>query len=123
MDNSRAPDPAPKPDEILAPTRDTALRELSAALTVLGDDASRATRGSRDVRLHVVACQAQHLAGEVDALAAPDTHLPVWPAPAGFATSTVTARTALDDPAIQPLPAQLAASLHWLLLLAEAAQT
>ena len=56
-------------DIVLAgPERAAALRTLSAALAQLGDDASRAAQSSPDVRLHVVACQAQHLAGDVWAL-------------------------------------------------------
>lgn len=39
--------------------RAAALNHLAVALAVLGDDASRASEHSRDVRLHVVACQAQ----------------------------------------------------------------
>ena len=47
------------------PERAAAIRTLSAALAQLGDDASRAAQTSHDVRLQVVACQAQHLAGDV----------------------------------------------------------
>ena len=62
--------------------RAAALNHLAASLAVLGDDASRASEHSRDVRLHVVACQAQHLAGEVlDLLPAHDT--------AGFAVRPI----------------------------------
>ena len=65
--------------------RTAALNHLAAALAVLGDDASRASEHSRDVRLHVVACQAQHLAGEVLALLPADNAAGfVVPGPAGL---------------------------------------
>jgi hypothetical protein len=103
------------------PERAAAIMALSAALAQLGDDASHAALNARDVRLHVVACQAHHLAGDVwDLLtvdADPEESLP--PA-AGFASSVTAVRRALEAPVAQPLPAALAASLGWLLQLADA---
>ena len=111
---TRAPDAADQ-------TREAALQNLAQSLAVLGDDASRATHGSRDVRLHIVACQAEHLAGDVRTLimARPGDH--VVPEPAGYAASTTAARRAFEAPALQPLPTGLGVSLDWLLQLAEAA--
>lgn len=103
------------------PERAQALRDLSAALAQLGEDASHAARSSNDVRLHVVACQAGHLAGEVWDLVAVNggTDQPLPPA-VGLAASVTVVRTALQAPEAQPLPAALAASVGWLLQLAHA---
>ena len=109
-------------DIVLArPERAAALRYLSAALAQLGDDASRAARSSLDVRLHVVACQAQHLAGDVWGLLTVDggTDDPISQT-VGLASSVTVVRRALKAPEAQPLPAALAASLSWLLQLADA---
>ena len=121
---SETADPHPSPTRaprVADPTREAALQNLAESLAVLGDDASRATRSSRDVRLHIVACQAEHLAGDVRTLivAWPGDH--VVPEPAGYAASTRAARRAYEEPALQPLPTGLGASLRWLLQLAEAA--
>jgi len=101
--------------------RTVALNHLAAALAVLGDDASRASEHSRDVRLHVVACQAQHLAGEVlDLLPARDTAGFVVPDPAGLPAAATAVRVALDAEHVQPLPGGLGISLGFLLELAQA---
>ena len=101
--------------------RAAALNHLAAALAVLGDDASRASEHSRDVRLHVVACQAQHLAGEVlDLLPAHDAAGFVVPDPAGLPAAATTVRAALDAEHVQPLPGELGTSLGFLLELAQA---
>lgn len=101
--------------------RAAALNHLAAALAVLGDDASRASEHSRDVRLHVVACQAQHLAGEVlDLLPAHDTAGFVVPDPAGLPAAVTAVRAALDAEYVQPLPGGLGISLGFLLELAQA---
>lgn len=101
--------------------RTVALHHLAAALAVLGDEASRASEHSRDVRLHVVACQAQHLAGEVlDLLPARDTARFVVPDPAGLPAAATAVRVALDAEHVQPLPGGLGISLGFLLELAQA---
>jgi len=101
--------------------RTAALNHLAAALAVLGDDASRASEHSRDVRLHVVACQAQHLSGEVlDLLPAHDTAVFVVPAPAGLPVATTAVRAALDAEHVHPVPKALGISLGFLLELAQA---
>ena len=121
---SETSDPHPtstRPARAAEPSRAAALHHLADALALLGDDASRATNDSRDVRLHIVACQAEHLAAELRTLIAarsPD-HEP--PAAGGLAASTRAARGAYERAAQEPLPPTLGASLHWLLLLAEAA--
>ena len=100
--------------------RAAALNHLAAALAVLGDDASRASEHSRDVRLHVVACQAQHLAGEVLALLpADDAAGSVVPGPAGLPGAATAARAALNAEHVHPLPAELGTSLAFLLGLAQ----
>ena len=77
--------------------RAAALNHLAASLAILGDAASRASEHSRDVRLHVVACQAQHLAGEVlDLLPAHDAAGFVVPDPAGLPAAATAVRGALD---------------------------
>ena len=93
------------------PERAAAIRTLSAALAQLGDDASRAAQASPDVRLHVVACQAQHLAGDVWGLLTDDggTDDPLTRA-LGLASSVSAVRRALEAAEAQPLPASLAAS-------------
>ena len=103
------------------PERAAALRSLSAALAQLGDDAFRAAQFSPDLRLHVVACQAQHLAGDVWSLMPVDgaTEDALHEAD-GVASSVTLARRALEAPDVHPLPAALAASLNWLLQLADA---
>ena len=103
------------------PERAAAMRALSAALAQMGDDASRAAQTSQDVRLHVVACQAQHLAGDVWSLLAFDegSDDPL-PEAGGIASSATVVRRALEVPDAQPLPEALAASLGWLLQFAEA---
>ena len=107
---------------VAGPDRAAALRSLSAALAQLGDDAARAAQSSVDVRLHVVACQAQHLAGEVWALVPVDGGTDDPPHESGgLAWSVVMARRALEAPDAHPLPAGLVASVGWLLQLAEAA--
>ncbi len=101
--------------------RAAALNHLAAALAVLGDEASRASEHSRDVRLHVVACQAQHLAGEVlDLLPAHDTAVFVVPDPAGLPEAATAVRAALDAEHVHPLPRELGISLGFLLELAQA---
>ena len=101
--------------------RDAALQDLADALALLGDDASRATEASRDVRLHIVACQSEHLSAEVRALVkARGVHRELA-LPPGFAASTISARRAFDAAAQEILPRPLGDSLQWLLLLAEAA--
>ena len=103
------------------PERAAALRAVSAALAQLGDDAARAAQTSTDVRLHVVACQAQHLAGDVWDLRRVDGGTDDPPHEAeGLATSVTVVRRALEAPDAQLLPAVLAASLGWLLQLADA---
>ena len=112
-------------DIVLAgPQRAAALRSLSAALARLGETAARAARTSPDVRLHVVACQAQHLAGDVWDLLPVDggTGEPLHDAD-DLAWSVTVARRALEAPDVRPLPAALAASLGWLLRLAEAVRS
>ena len=103
------------------PERAAAIRTLSAALAQLGDDASLAGKASPDVRLQVVACQAQHLAGDVWGLLTDDggTDDPLTRA-LGLASSVSAVRRALEAAEAQPLPAALAASLRWLLQLADA---
>ena len=106
---------------LAGPERAAALRTLSAALAQLGDNASRAAQTSPDVRLHVVACQAQHLAGDVWSLMPVDgatDHL--LHKADGLASSVTVTRRALDAADVHPLPAALAASLSWLLQLADA---
>jgi hypothetical protein len=121
---SETSDPHPSstsPVRAAEPPRAAALQDLADALALLGDDASRATNDSRDVRLHIVACQAEHLAAELRTLTAtksPDHELP---AAGGFAASSTAARRAYERATQEPLPATLGASLHRLLLLAEAA--
>ena len=107
--------------DLAGPERAAAIRTLSAALAQLGDDASRAAQTSPDVRLHVVACQAQHLAGDVWGLLTDDggTDDPLTRA-LGLASSVSAVRRALEAAEAQPLPAALAASLGWLLQLADA---
>ena len=101
--------------------RAAALNHLAGALAVLGDEASRASEHSRDVRLHVVACQAQHLAGEVlDLLPAHDTAGFAVPDPAGLPAAATAVRAALDAEHVQPLPGELGISLGFLLELAQA---
>jgi hypothetical protein len=121
---SETSDPHPsstRPDRAAAPSRATALQDLVDALALLGDDASRATNDSRDVRLHIVACQAEHLAAELRTLVAPQSAAHELPGAGGYAASTRAARRAYERAAQEPLPPSLGASLHWLLLLAEAA--
>ena len=103
------------------PERAAAIGTLSAALAQLGDDASRAAQASPDVRLQVVACQAQHLAGDVWGLLTDDggTDDPLTPA-LGLASAVSAVRRALEAAEAQPLPAAVAASLGWLLELADA---
>jgi hypothetical protein len=103
------------------PERAAAIRTLSAALAQLGDGASLAAQTSPDVRLQVVACQAQHLAGDVWGLLTDDggTEDPLTRA-LGLASSVTVVRRALEAPEAQPLPAALAASLRWMLQLADA---
>ncbi len=107
--------------DLAGPERAAAIRTLSAALAQLGDDASRAAQTSPDVRLPVVACQAQHLAGDVWGLLTDDggTDDPLTPA-LGLASSVSAVRRALEAAEAQPLPAAVAASLGWLLELADA---
>lgn len=103
------------------PERAAAIRTLSAALAQLGDDASRAAQASPDVRLQVVACQAQHLAGDVWGLLNVDSGADdPLPQAVGLASSVTRVRCALEAAEVQPLPAAVAASLGWLLQLAEA---
>lgn len=104
-----------------SPERTAALNALAAALAALGDEASRAAQTSRDVRLHVVTCQAEHLAGDVRDLLPDGTIEQSVPQTRGLAVSLGAARQTLRAPAVQPLPQSLAASLGWLLDLAEAA--
>ncbi|KGN41010.1 hypothetical protein N801_10020 [Knoellia aerolata DSM 18566] len=103
------------------PERTAALNDLAAALLALGDDASKAAQSSRDVRLHVVACQAEHLAADVLDLLPHGPTDDVLPEGRGLASSANAAREAFHEPAARPLPQSLAASLGWLLDLAEAA--
>lgn len=107
--------------DLAGPERAAAIGTLSAALAQLGDEASRAARTSPDVRLQVVACQAQHLAGDVWGLLTDDggTDDPFTRA-LGLASSVSAARRALEAAEAQPLPAALASSLGWLLQLADA---
>ena len=101
--------------------RAAALNDLAAALAFLGDDASRASEHSRDVRLHVVACQAQHLAWEVlDLLPAHDAAGFVVPERAGLPAASSAVRAALDAEHVRPLPRDLGVSLGFLLELAQA---
>ena len=101
--------------------RAAALNHLAGALAVLGDEASRASEHSRDVRLHVVACQAQHLAGEVlDLLPAHEAAVFVVPEPAGLPAAATVVRAALDAEYVHPLPGELGISLGFLLELAQA---
>lgn len=103
------------------PERAVALTALSAALAQLSDDASRAAQTSQDVRLHAVACQAQHLAGDIwDLLASDGGTDDSLPQAVGLASSVTRVRRALEAADAQPLPAALAASLSWLLQLADA---
>lgn len=117
------PDPAPAPRaSAVGPESSAALHDLADAFALLGDDASRTTQHSRDVRLHIVACQAEHLAADVRTLIdADDSCDHEVSSPVGFAASTRAARRAFEAAAPQPLPHTLEKSLHWLLLLAEAA--
>ena len=73
------------------------------------------------MRLHVVACQAQHLAGDIWELLTLDsgTDDPT-PQTVGLAASVTRVRRAFREPEVQPLPAALAASLGRLLQLADA---
>ena len=118
---SETADPHPSPTRAVDQTREAALQNLAESLAVLGDDASRATRSSPDVRLHIVACQAEHLAGDVRTLIVERRGDDVVPESAGYAASTTAARRAFEAPALQPLSTGLGASLDWLLQLAEAA--
>ena len=68
MSATSDPHPPPARPVRASDRRDAALQDLADALALLGDDASRATEASRDVRLHIVACQSEHLSGEVRAL-------------------------------------------------------
>jgi hypothetical protein len=71
--------------------------------------------------LHVVACQAQHLAGEVlDLLPAHDAAGFVVPDPAGLPAAATAVRGALDAEHVRPLPRDLGISLGFLLELAQA---
>ena len=121
MSATSDPHPPPARPVRASDRRDAALQDLADALALLGDDASRATEASRDVRLHIVACQSEHLSGEVRALIeAGGAHRELG-SPRGFAASTRSARRAFDAAAQEELPRPLGDSLHWLLLLAEAA--
>ena len=121
MSTSPAAGLAPGLTVLPSAERTAALNHLAAALAVLGDEASRASEHSRDVRLHVVACQAQHLAGEVlDLLPARDTAGFVVPDPAGLPAAATAVRAALDAEHVHPLPQGLDISLGFLLELAQA---
>jgi hypothetical protein len=103
------------------PARAALLSHLAAALAVLGDNPSRASGHTRDVRLHVVGCQAQHLAGEVlDLLPAHDTAGVTVHDPAGLPAAATAVRSALDSEHVHPLPRELGISLGFLLELAQA---
>lgn len=107
--------------DLTGPERVAAIRMLSGALAQLGDQASRAAQTSPDVRLHVVASQAQHLAGDVWELLTVDGGTDdAIPQAVGLASCVTVVRRALEAPEAQPLPAALAASLGWLLQLADA---
>lgn len=117
---------SPRPTEpvvviVPSPERTAALTDLAAALTALGDDASRASQTTNDVRLHVVACQAEHLAGDVRDLLPDGAVDDRAPQMVGLGASVDAARHALRDREVQLLPESLAASLEWLLQLAETA--
>ena len=121
MSTSPAAGLAPGLTVLPSAERTAALNHLAAALAVLGDAASRASEQSRDVRLHVVACQAQHLAGEVlDLLPARDTAGFVVPDPAALPAAATAVRAALDAEHAHPLPQGLDISLGFLLKLAQA---
>jgi hypothetical protein len=97
------------------------LLELAAALAMLGDDASRASQVSRDVRLHVVACQAEHLSGDVRVLLGfEDPSAVSLDGSVGMRAAAVAARLALESTAAPSLAPSLRASIEWLLRLAEA---
>ena len=122
MDTPSQDTPTSAVNFVLAgPERAAALRSLSAALARLGDDASRAAQSSPDVRLHVVACQAQHLAGDLWSLMPVDGGMddPLQEAD-GLASSVTVVRRALEAADEHPLPAALVAYLGWLLQLADA---
>lgn len=107
--------------DLTGPERAAAIRTLSGALAQLGDEASRAAQTSPDVRLHVVASQAQHLAGEVWGLLTVDGGTDdATPQAVGLASCVTVVRRALEAPEAKRLPAALAASLGWLLQLADA---
>ena len=121
MSTSPAAGLAPGLTVLPSAERTAALNHLAAALAALGDEASRASEHSRDVRLHVVACQAQHLAGEVlSLLSAHDTAGFVIPDTAGLPAAATAVRAALDAEHVQPLPGELGISLGFLLELAQA---
>jgi hypothetical protein len=120
MSTSHVPGLAPALYVLPSAERATALNHLAAALAVLGDEASRASEHSRDVRLHVVACQAQHLAGEVlELLPAHEAAVFVVPDPAGLPAAATAVRAALDAEHVQPLSEELGISLGFLLELAQ----
>ena len=101
--------------------RDAALQDLADALALLGDDASRATEASRDVRLHIVACQSEHLSAEVRALVkARGVHRELASPPGSRHRQSPRAGPSTLA-AQEILPRPLGDSLQWLLLLAEAA--
>ncbi|KGN39949.1 hypothetical protein [Knoellia aerolata] len=103
--------------------RDTVLGDLVSALVALGDDASRATQTSRDVRLHVISCHAEHLAGEVRDLMTDSAFDGPFVEAGGLVASATAAREALEKTAEGPLPESIAASVRWLIDLTEAVTT
>ena len=106
---------------LTGPERAAAIRTLSGALAQLGDEASHLAQTSPDVRLPVVASQAQHLAGDVWGLVTLDGgNDDAIPQSVGLASCVTVVRRALEAPEAQPLPAALAESLGWLLQLADA---
>lgn len=114
---------APPPPRRDSPGSDTAAKRpsLPAALAHLGDQASRLIPTVPDPRLHILACQAHHLAAEIE-------ELPGWPptpgqsAPGrGLAGSGRAVRRALTGPLPQPLPLPLMRDVMRLLQLCEAA--
>lgn len=92
-------------------------QDLSAALAALGDVASTAVLSHSDIRLHVIACQAHHEAGQllgVTSSTPAALSVPVGHSVRGAARRV---RTMLDRQ--QRTPAN-AADIGWLLELAEA---
>lgn len=90
--------------------------DLSAALAALGNAAATATMHRDDIRLHVLACQAHHLAEQMPGAARGAARATVNDGSDAVADAARQVRHALG---VADAPGEMEATLAWLLSLAD----